>query len=165
MALQSSGAISLNDIHIEAGGSSGSLCAINDADIRGLISKGSGANMSFSEWYGASGVTIEGPYYSLTDPRLFSRIYIEFTGKVLDYFGWFTVVGSIGYRYPSDSALYFNQALTTFNYGAGVTVNSGWYHFVRQPCDSYIQSSGGLEEGVYQVTFSIWRSTSTTYPF
>jgi len=54
MALQTSGQISLNDIHVEAGGSSGSLCEINDSDIRGLISKSSGAQMSFSEWYGAS---------------------------------------------------------------------------------------------------------------
>ena len=54
MALQSSGAISLNEIHIEAGGSTGSNCTINDSDIRGLISKSSGATMSFNEWYGAS---------------------------------------------------------------------------------------------------------------
>ena len=54
MALQTSGAISLNDIHIEAGGSSGTQASINDADIRNLISKASGAQMSFSEWYGAS---------------------------------------------------------------------------------------------------------------
>lgn len=54
MALQSSGQISLNDIHVEAGGSSGSLCGINDSDIRGLISKSSGAQMAFNEWYGAS---------------------------------------------------------------------------------------------------------------
>ena len=54
MALQTSGAISLNDIHVEAGGSSGSQATINDTDIRGLISKASGAQMSFSEWYGAS---------------------------------------------------------------------------------------------------------------
>ena len=54
MALQSSGAISLNEIHIEAGGSSGTLSTINDSDIRGLIGKSSGATMSFSEWYGAS---------------------------------------------------------------------------------------------------------------
>jgi len=53
MALQTSGAISLNDIHVEAGGSSGTNCTINDSDIRGLISKGSGATMSFNEWYGA----------------------------------------------------------------------------------------------------------------
>ena len=54
MALQTSGAISLNDIHIEAGGSSGTQASINDADIRNLISKASGAQMAFSEWYGAS---------------------------------------------------------------------------------------------------------------
>lgn len=54
MGLQTSGAISLNDIHVEAGGSSGTQASINDTDIRALISKASGAQMSFSEWYGAS---------------------------------------------------------------------------------------------------------------
>ena len=54
MTLPSSGALSLNDIHIEAGGSSGTTASINDADIRALIGKSSGATMSFSEWYGAS---------------------------------------------------------------------------------------------------------------
>ena len=54
MALQTSGTISLNNIHVEAGGSSGSAATINDSDIRGLISKSSGASMHFSEWYGAS---------------------------------------------------------------------------------------------------------------
>jgi hypothetical protein len=53
MALQTSGAISLNDIHVEAGGTSGTSASINDSDIRGLIDKSSGAQMSFSEWYGA----------------------------------------------------------------------------------------------------------------
>lgn len=57
MALQTSGAISLNDMHIEANNSyhSGTNTSINDADIRGLIGKASGATMSFNEWYGASG--------------------------------------------------------------------------------------------------------------
>lgn len=54
MALQTSGPISLNDIHVEAGGTTGTLASINDADIRGLISKTAGTTMSFSEWYGAS---------------------------------------------------------------------------------------------------------------
>lgn len=58
MALQTSGAISLNDIHVEAGGSSGSQATINDTDIRDLISKSSGAQMSFSEWYGATAETV-----------------------------------------------------------------------------------------------------------
>ena len=54
MALTGSGAISLNEMHIEAGGSSGTTCTINDSDIRGLIGKSSGAAMAFNEWYGAS---------------------------------------------------------------------------------------------------------------
>ena len=67
MALQSSGSISLNEIHIEAGGSSGTSASINDSDIRDLINKSSATQMSFSEWYGASaavditsGTTING---------------------------------------------------------------------------------------------------------
>lgn len=58
MALQTSGAISLNQIHVEAGGASGTQVSLNDSDIRGLISKASGASMSFNEWYGASSLNI-----------------------------------------------------------------------------------------------------------
>ena len=54
MALPSSGQITLNQMHGEAGGTSGTQCSINDADIRALIGKASGATMSFNEWYGAS---------------------------------------------------------------------------------------------------------------
>ena len=35
MALPTSGTLTLNEIHIEAGGSSGTACTINDTDIRG----------------------------------------------------------------------------------------------------------------------------------
>ena len=55
MALPASGnSLSLNQMHIEAGGTSGTLCSLNDSDIRGLISKSSGATMAFNEWFGAS---------------------------------------------------------------------------------------------------------------
>ena len=57
MALQSSGTISLNDIHVEAGGTTGTLASINDSDIRDLIGKTAGTSMAFNEWYGASAVT------------------------------------------------------------------------------------------------------------
>ena len=56
MPLQNSGAISLNEIHIEAGGGSGTQVSINESDVRGLIGKSSGSQMAFSEWYGASNV-------------------------------------------------------------------------------------------------------------
>lgn len=52
--LPSSGAITLDEIHVEAGGTSGTECSINDADIRSLISASAGSTMSFSDFYGAS---------------------------------------------------------------------------------------------------------------
>jgi len=81
MTLPASGAISLNEIHVEAGGSSGSLCGVNDADIRDLIGKSSGASMSFSEWYGVSReshVLTQGSY----------------SGSGVNYYGYF-INGSI----------------------------------------------------------------------
>jgi len=57
MPLQSSGAISLDAIHQEAGGSANSSCTINDSDIRDMIDKSDGATMAFNEWYGASSFT------------------------------------------------------------------------------------------------------------
>ena len=57
MALQNSGAISLDDIHVEVGGTSGTNCSINDSDIRGLADKSSGATSSFNEFYGLSNIT------------------------------------------------------------------------------------------------------------
>ena len=58
--IPTSGAISLNQMHTEVGGSSGSTVSINDADIRALIGKSSGATMSFNEWYGASSAAFPG---------------------------------------------------------------------------------------------------------
>ena len=64
MALQTSGPISLNDIHVEAGGSSGTLASINDSDIRGLtpaagktINDNSGTEIDFFNFYGATAET------------------------------------------------------------------------------------------------------------
>ena len=54
MPVTSSGAVTLDEIHVEAGGSTGSSCTINDADIRALIDKSDGATMAFNEWYGAT---------------------------------------------------------------------------------------------------------------
>jgi len=54
MALQSSGQISLNEIHIEAGGSSGTEVTINDSDVRALISASSESEIEIADFYGAS---------------------------------------------------------------------------------------------------------------
>lgn len=78
MALPTSGAISLGQMHTEVGSSATATAALNDADIRALIGKGSGAAMSFNEWYGASAVTSSiqiqpaAKYQTISGPRGYS---------------------------------------------------------------------------------------------
>lgn len=57
MALQTSGAISLNDIHVEMGGTSGSTVALGDADIRAVAGSASGA-AAIGSCYGVTVVTV-----------------------------------------------------------------------------------------------------------
>ena len=76
MATPSSGAISLNEMHVEAGGSSGTTCSINDTDIRLIANKSSGATASWNDYYsrakdfttvvtvGGTNVTTTGDYSS-----------------------------------------------------------------------------------------------------
>ena len=52
MTLQTSGAISLNDIHVEAGGSSGTQVSLNDQDIRDIALVNSNESNSFNSYYG-----------------------------------------------------------------------------------------------------------------
>lgn len=55
MPLPSSGQITLDEMHVEAGGSTTTQGAVNDADIRALIGAASGGpNLAFTDWYGAS---------------------------------------------------------------------------------------------------------------
>ena len=61
MALATSGALTLDQIHVEAGGSTGTTCSLNDSDIRGLnaasgrtINSTLGTNIDFADFYGAS---------------------------------------------------------------------------------------------------------------
>tara|TARA_B110000977_G_C10904323_1_gene426618 strand:+ start:231 stop:851 length:621 start_codon:yes stop_codon:yes gene_type:complete len=63
MALQTSGMISLNDIHIEAGGTTGAAVSLNDTDLRGLtaasgyaINSTAGTAIDFADFYGASSI-------------------------------------------------------------------------------------------------------------
>lgn len=53
MALQSSGQITLDEIHVEAGGTSGTQAALDDADIRALAGISTG-QIAFNDFYGAS---------------------------------------------------------------------------------------------------------------
>jgi len=48
------GSIDLNEIHVEAGGVTGTTASLNDADIRALITSTANTEVSFDDFYGAS---------------------------------------------------------------------------------------------------------------
>ena len=63
MTLQTTGTISLNDVHIELGGTTATTVSLNDADIRGLtaatgktINSTLATEISFNDLYGASAI-------------------------------------------------------------------------------------------------------------
>ena len=47
-----SGTISLNDLHTEVGGTSGTECSLDDTDIKQLAYKSSSADSSLADYYG-----------------------------------------------------------------------------------------------------------------
>ena len=144
MALQSSGAISLNDIHVEAGGSSGTQASINDSDIRALIGKTSGAQMSFSEWYGASRaeintalniIVIDDEEITEQTVTMYSGIRFDRDGSGHRLFGtnalqvespqsiyqWLTQVGATN---GDDFQIYMSNNGLTINSGSGTIVGT-----------------------------------------
>lgn len=113
MALQSSGAISINDIHIEAGGSSGTLCTINDSDIRGLISKASGAQSSFNEFYGASAA------------GLYNSSSVNHIGNKKAGYGYYSPHASGTISMPSNGSGWWNFYSSNF-----LAPLSGWNRYI-----------------------------------
>ncbi len=181
MALPSSGAISLNQMHVEAGGTSGSQVSLNDADIRGLINKGSGSQMSFSEWYGASGVTTESQYISFmgNNSANFTSYYMwadDFVGMSGYGIGWNGAAevlhdGASG----SSQASYNFHAYVEFNastYGARLPSNtpfpahsgtrSGWRYFGKRLQSREFTYGDDFGFGDY---WEAHRTTGSSYPY
>ena len=166
MALQTSGMISLNDIHVEAGGSSGTACTINDADIRGLIGKSSGAAMDFADWYGASNVidtqTVTVGLFSITvygstsNTRGFSA---GITGSISDGTCNFKSGATIEYLAYSDQNGTTNKEvqfrLDGNHSNSGFTTMSVAGTNYARTSASYVYSGGN----------SYWRWTVSSNPF
>ena len=58
MALSSTGALTINAIHVEAGGTSNTQCSLNDSDIRTLAQRTSG-EIGFDDLRGKSGGSVD----------------------------------------------------------------------------------------------------------
>ena len=87
MPLQSSGLITLDDLHVEAGGTSGTLCSLNDEDIRNIIGVAADGSQNIQQYYGQSSFSYTdssgavngavpdgGPYYTLVTAATTSTV-------------------------------------------------------------------------------------------
>lgn len=111
--------LSLNEIHIEAGGSSGTTCSLNDADIRDLLGKSSGASMSFNEWYGASAdpTTTITSFGSVGGSQI---VWQSYTGNHISNLNYY--IGSNGATYGTHTS---RAALT--DYGGHTHTHTTYY--------------------------------------
>lgn len=160
MGLQTSGPISLNDIHQEAGGTSGTTATINDSDIRGLINKGSGATMSFNEWYGASA--------SLTNAVGGNRATYVYNGAhnfnptatATSYSANYTTSQNDGIIYQywfDDGTNTLPNSSTPYRINYSITVNS----LSLGPLDQFLLYFGNVDSNVPNpTTFSVYRTSN-----
>jgi len=108
MALPASGnSLSLNQMHVEVGGTSGTTCSLNDSDIRALISKSSGVAMAFNEWFGASSTDdaisiTAGQFAESSDDAKYPTTY---RGYLYDMSKWNTNASSAALGSISDSSI------------------------------------------------------------
>jgi hypothetical protein len=164
--IPTSGMISLNQMHTEAGGTSGTACTINDEDIRGLIGKTSGAAMNFAEWYGASNVidtqTVTVGVFSFTlygttaNTRGFSA---GITGSISDGTCNFKSGATIEYlAYSDQNGTSFKQVQFRLD---GNHSNSG-FTTMSVAGTNYARTSATY---VYSGGNSYWTWSSSTNPF
>ena len=137
MALPTEGTLTLNQIHIEAGGSSGTACFLNDSDIRGLtpasgktINTTSGTAIEIGDFYGAAAET------PINIPTTASnRIITKYATENLSGFG-----GADFYGYSSNGT---GASLTNPNGGLAFGSNISFYNF-----SANLGSSDGI--GAYE---------------
>jgi hypothetical protein len=141
MPLQTSGPISLNDMHVEVRGTTGTTVSLNDADVRDLLEKASGATSSFSEFYGAARMfsitfahTLDNPNpYSLINSRFGERSAISDTYHIVssrnnaDYAGpSFDPVGGEAYIYNNSTGALVHTLTNPNAYDTGAGDGFGY---------------------------------------
>ena len=84
MATPASGTISLNQVHVEAGGSSGTQASFNDSDIRSICASSSGSQFSMSNMYArAADFSFSGTSKAFS--QTFTQGYVSITSKFRGY--------------------------------------------------------------------------------
>lgn len=157
MTTPTSGAISLNQIHIEAGGSSGTSVSLNDADVRRLKDGSSGASSAFNSFYNrtkyvvtcgsaTSGSTsITG--YKSSSPAAGSRSPTSLTWTSATWAGLY-------YNLNTPNAYTYQLLLN----GSGSGSNSGFTTMGLGPSQNFSRTSASFSGS--SSTFSVWRWSS-----
>lgn len=152
MGLPSSGTITMNQIHTEVGGGSGTTCSMGDADLRSLANDTSGA-ISMSQWHGKRFCTVaEWNTYcaSITSYTLAGSN--AWAGS-----GWVRVTSpsSAGTMWgsPRNNAVTSDSALSrVFQHMVGSSTEWSWI------------TSNGVQGLIYQSNYGSWGThTGATY--
>lgn len=160
MALQTSGQITFNDLHTEVGGSSGTSCSINDADIRQLIGKSSGQSVNIAEFYGASAgpqlqyTTTGTQYVAATSGKNVqpAKIYF-FASSAAAMVNAMTGISN-GYGFIiTDYGYNSGNLLSGIGYILQKTTPGGGYQYMQQNIHSFSRSHGNLAGQHYVKTY------------
>lgn len=163
MALPTSGPLSLNQIHVEAGGTSGTTVSLNDSDVRGLIGKGSGVTMSVGEWYGASSAPAGGgpSTANCTSPSFLSNAYWTGNDAVWNGTYWEGDPGSyINFDLNVNGAWAAGYRPSTLNIKVYRGNGMPWEMTVRDTANAAISSTIDIDQqgsigSVYQVNIPL----------
>tara|TARA_Y100000992_G_scaffold118428_1_gene77615 strand:- start:455 stop:1135 length:681 start_codon:yes stop_codon:yes gene_type:complete len=156
MTLATSGAISLNEIHVEAGGTSGTTCSFNDTDIRGLtaasgktINSTQGTTIDFDDFYGASSFTAASDVSTtMTVGGVASTSTTQYVGTTRTRFRGYDSSGS----YDSSVTSFGSMAATSFtNYFGGGTITE---LFISGRSYSNVGIGGAASSGTLKITIS-----------
>jgi hypothetical protein len=182
MTLPASGnSLSLDQIHVEAGGTSGATCSLNDSDIRGLtagsgytIPTGDQSTIDIGDFYGASALnnthTLEAGFQQTTysggrsgNPSTYTNYYgyMPFYGSPTSQNGSLTPTGFALKSGATISGIYKNtsSAVASLNNVIflrvnGAQTNSGWTQM-----NLYYPGGGG--NNAYNIT--LYRTAATQF--
>ena len=168
MATPSSGAISLNEMHVEVGGSSGSTVSINDSDIRALTGKSSGATASWNDYYAKAADWSISMTVGATNKDTPGSQYVA--GSNIRYKGYNTTFRPTGTNYGSmndyaDPDFLGGQTIETFNVSGDSDVSGNQSTTLLFATDSSSATVANNDTAFKKVTINsnVYNRSDATY--
>lgn len=160
MPLQTSGAISLNEIHVAAGGTSGTTVSLNDSDVRSLAGVPSGA-IDFADFYGASSS------WTLTEGGTSTSSYANYGFSISGNFG---SISPTTHNSATIQGIYSNSVSVkgSTSYSLFVQANgnqsTSWFSSISIAGVSHAQSSFGRSYDS-NTNITVWTKTISGHIF